>query len=197
MSRLSVVRSRLGIEVHAAGKPVLCLTDVDAVSLAGQLFGVAKLVVDDLGRYAAVAQMRAGGQVAGTQRVDDGKFVMDGDIEDMFTLTLAVQKREIELLRAAVRSAGDGVDSFGIDEPGTTAGRTLDAIDLVLGRPMSAVRIWNGHLENCRACNYDLDCVACVADGEHPPEHHACNCPVNGTGPRLRAAADAEAKAAL
>lgn len=101
-------------------------------------------------------------------------------------------QREIELLRAAVRSAGDSVDSFGIDDPGTTAGRALDAIDLALGRPMSAARIWNGHLETCDDCNYGRDCTACAADGEHPPEHHACNCSVNGTGQKLRASADAE-----
>lgn len=51
MSRLSVVRSRLGIEVHSAGKPVLCLTDADASGLAelllkATLFGVAKPIVE-------------------------------------------------------------------------------------------------------------------------------------------------------
>jgi len=106
-------------------------------------------------------------------------------------------QREIELLRAVVRSAGDSVDSFGIDDPGTTAGRALDAIDLALGRPMSAARIWNAHLETCSDCNYDGDCTACVADGDHEPSAHACNCSVNGTGQKLRAAADAEAKVIL
>lgn len=38
--RLSVTRSALGIEVHVVGKPVLCLTDADAVALGRQLLAV-------------------------------------------------------------------------------------------------------------------------------------------------------------
>lgn len=45
MNRISVVRSRLGIEVHAAGKAVLCLTDADASHLGGMLLGAAVLGV--------------------------------------------------------------------------------------------------------------------------------------------------------
>lgn len=103
-------------------------------------------------------------------------------------------QREIELLRAAVKTI---YDSFGLDDPERSARGVFAGIDKELGRPLSAVAAWDAHLDSCDDCNYGGECTACVADGEHPPEHHACNCSVNGTGQKLRAAADAEAKAAL
>ncbi len=45
---------------------------------------------------------------------------------------------------------------------------------------------WLAHLVICSDCNYDRDCTACSAGGEHPPEAHNCNCELNGTGARIR-----------
>lgn len=60
----------------------------------------------------------------------DSKFA--GDAKDTFTLTLAAQKREIELLRAAVLSLGEEIaNEYPKHSPGHDA---LAAIDKELGR---------------------------------------------------------------
>lgn len=60
----------------------------------------------------------------------------------------------------------------------------------VADKPAKAT--WLAHLDSCGDCNYDRECNACAADGEHAPEAHACNCKYNGKGLALRKAADDE-----
>lgn len=46
--------------------------------------------------------------------------------------------------------------------------------------------IYSQHLDHCYECNYDKECQACYADGQHPPEAHSCNCTENGWGTKTR-----------
>jgi len=164
MSRLSVVRSRLGIEVHAVGKPVLCLTDADASSLAELLlkaavFGVTKPIVE----YAATAEpcescrrppgvknhvpghvFVGWGQGWQPCPVCKGSMVKPApvsvsglltqidraaDAEDMFTLTFAAQRREIESRDAEITRLREALTVIADDPaaPPTFAGSVARA----------------------------------------------------------------------
>lgn len=54
---------------------------------------------------------------------------------------------------------------------------------------------WMAHLDQCDACNYDRDCMACESDGDGG---HSCNCVhAPGKGAKLERAADAERQAQM
>lgn len=146
----------------------------EAVSAGGLLSESMGGVSGRQALYDFANRLRAGVAAAGitVHECDGGNDGAPPDTRD----------REIELLREAFRDLEDDIN----------VPKIFQRIDDQLGRPKSAIRIWDEHLDSCRACNYDRDCTACVADGEHEPSSHACNCPKNGTGAKLRAAADAE-----
>lgn len=45
--------------------------------------------------------------------------------------------------------------------------------------------LYDAHLGSCYDCDYNKECQACYADGDHPPEVHSCNCSEHGWGTRV------------